>query len=122
MKKLMMILLMVTMMPFFGSSWTSSICSADDEKYSGLNPNTPGGTLINSYYDYSDGILYVYSNNFQTVANMTVTHDGQTVLSDIVFPGDDTVMYIFNGYPEGYYDVTFTIGTDVLTSFRFLIF
>ena len=119
MKKVMMTLLMSTLLPISGMN-QGSTCLAEDV-YTERSHYPDVAPVYNSYYEYSDGYLYIYSSLVSTEITVNVFNEGKTIISDIVSPGEDVVKYDFNNVARGTYTVTLLNGTTVLTTFNFVI-
>lgn len=118
----MMTVFLVAILPVVsGYSSGYSICSGE-EKDLFSDTNWPDvAPVYNSYYEYSDGYLYIYSSLVSTEITVNVFNEGKTIISDIVSPGEDVVKYDFNNVARGTYTVTLLNGTTVLTTFIFVI-
>lgn len=120
MKKLLMTTVIATMMPFLSNHFVGNGCCMANEKDDCQNPNWPDVTPVyNSYYDYSGGILYIYGSVQYTIITVKVTHNGQTIVMDMLSPNDLPTQYDFNGCDSGSYYVTISAGITLLTSFSF---
>lgn len=112
-----------TLMPVFSDSLVGNgACFANegDENNTPLWPNIV--PVYDSYYDYSDGILYIYGGVQDTQITVEVTHNGQTVLFDVLSPNNLPTQYDFNGSDNGGYQVTILTGDTLLTTFCFILF
>lgn len=117
MKKVFLTVFMAALMPMFcGSDY--SVCFAEDGYPDKMNiPDI--APIYDSYYDYSEGVLYIYGSVQYTVITVEVTHNGQTILMDVLSPNNLPAQYNFNGYDYGYYHVTISAGNTLLTTFGF---
>ena len=105
-----------------GHSSNYSVCSGE-EKDSSEDINWPSvAPVYNSYYDYSTNELHIYGSYLSTALTIEVTYEGKVVLSDVVVPGDQHVVYDFTGSEVGRYWVTVTSGTTMIRTFCFEVF
>lgn len=120
MKKLMMTTILATMMPILNGFYVGNGACMAGEGDVQATPSWPDiAPVYDSYYDYSEGILYIYGSVQYTVITVEVTHNGQTILMDVLSPNNLPAQYNFNGYDYGYYHVTISAGNTLLTSFGF---
>lgn len=120
MKKLLMTLFMVTLIPVLsGGPIGLGICLAEEVSKPKL-PDFPDiNPVYDSYFNYGNGVLYIYGSVQYTIITVEVTHDGQTVVMDVLSPNDLPTQYDFNGCDRGAYYVTISAGNTLLTSFSF---
>ena len=119
MKKACVTLLMLSLVPTMKDFIPDyGICRGEE-----FLPQEPNWADIeprySSYFDYSDGFLYIYGGLQYTVITVKVTHNGQTVVMDVLSPNDLPTQYDFNGCDSGSYYVTISAGITLLTSFSF---
>lgn len=119
MKKLLMTVFFATMMPIINGHFTEcGVCMAEeyDQKPLSWPDITP---VYDSYFNYTDGFLYIYGGLQFTVITVEVTHNGRTIVMDVLSPNDLPTQYDFNGYESGSYHVTISAGNTLLTAFSF---
>ena len=119
MKKLLMTVFMATLMPIVGGSLVGNggMCLANEDDNQ-KPPSWPDiAPVYDSYFDYSGGVLYIYGGLQYTVITVEVTHNGQTIVMDVLSPNDLPTQYDFNGCDSGSYYVTISAGITLLTSF-----
>lgn len=123
MKKLLVTGFMAILMPTLCVDYIGSgICLAEESSKQ-KPPDFPDvAPVYNSYYDDSDGFLYIYGGIQNTVITVEVTYHGQTIVMDMLSPNDLPTQYDFNGCASGTYYVTISAGTTVLKTFSFNIF
>ena len=121
MKKVLMTVFMVSLLPMINEvSRGFSVCYAE-EKDNYRIPDMPNVTPVqSSYYDYAQNMLYIYGSLDSAVVSVKVTYNGRIVLSDIVMAEDLPVKYDFSGSESGTYQVYISSGSSVLKTFNFV--
>lgn len=115
-----MTLFMSTLLPTIGMN-QGGTCLAEDVKTEKIHyPDV--APVYNSYYDNSTNELHIYGSYLSTALTIEVTYEGKVVLSDVVVPGDQHVVYDFTGSEVGRYWVTVTSGTTMIRTFCFEVF
>ena len=119
MKKVIMTLILTTLLPITGISHYN-LCHAED-----IFPSTPlvpdTAPIYSSYYDDAGEMLYIYGCLSGNNAEMKVQHNETIVLYDIVSPDSLPAQYDCSGWESGFYRVTISIDSTIVTTFLFEI-
>lgn len=119
MKKMFLTVIMAVLMPLFCGSFYSTCFGEDSYPEKQIIPDV--APVYDSYFDYNDGVLYIYGGLQFTVITVEVTHNGRTIVMDVLSPNNLPTQYDFNGYDCGSYYVTISVGNTILTTFSFNI-
>lgn len=118
----MMTTILATMMPILNGYYTGNGACIANEGEVQTTPTWPDiAPVYDSYFDYNDGVLYIYGGLQFTIITVEVTHDGRTIVMDVLSPNDLPTQYDFNGYDCGSYYVTISAGNTILKTFSFNI-
>lgn len=119
MKKVMMTVFMMTLLPISNGGLAVSASAINDDTKD-LPPSYPDVLPVyNSYYDSSTNQLCIYGAAVSTVINVRVTYRGNEVLYDEVSPEQLPAWYDFSDYDGGTYLVVISAGDSVLCTFSF---
>ena len=119
MKKLVMTTCMAIVLPiYYGHNTGCGVCMAEDNNQKPLDwPDII--PVYDSFFDYVGDVLYIYGSLQYTAITVEVTHNGQTIIMDVLSPNDLPTQYNFNGCDSGSYYVTISAGNTLITTFSF---
>lgn len=115
-----MTVFMATLMPVLNGPLTGNgtcLANEGDEKNTPLWPDVV--PVYDSYFDYGNRVLYIYGSVQYTAITVEITHNGQTIVMDVLSSNNLPTQYDFNGCDNGVYYVNLSAGNTLLTTFSF---